>query len=54
MVSTVPAFGMESTSIRLMKRMSLFEMVSGASLPSRFTRSDGTLGLISTVCTMSV
>src|ERR1041384_6662101 len=50
MTSTVPVLGIESTSIRLMNRTSLFEMVSGVSLPSRFTRRDGTLRLISTVC----
>src|SRR5262245_61157031 len=52
MTSTAPALGIESTSIRLMNRTSLLEMVSGVSFPSRLPRRDGTLRLISTVCTI--
>jgi hypothetical protein len=45
-----PGFGMTLSSTRLPNRTSLFAMVSGASFPSRRTRREGILRLISTVC----
>src|SRR5262245_64872525 len=45
-----PGFGMAFISTCLPNRTSLFAMVSGASFPSRRTRREGILRLISTVC----
>ena len=45
-----PGFGMDFSSTSLPNRTSLFAMVSGASFPSRRTRREGILRLISTVC----
>jgi len=49
-VRTSPGFGIACSSICLPNRTSLFAMVSGASFPSRRTRREGILRLISTVC----
>ena len=45
-----PGFGIASSSTRLQNRTSLLAMVSGDSFPSRRTRREGILRLISTVC----
>ena len=46
-VSRSPDFGTRSSSMRLTNRTSLLEMVSGESFPSRRTRREGILRLIS-------
>jgi len=48
-LGTSPGFGTDARSTCLQNRTSLFGIVSGWSLPSRRTRSDGILRLISTV-----
>jgi hypothetical protein len=45
-----PGFGMALSSTSLPNRTSLFAIVSGVSFPSRRTRREGILRLISTVC----